>query len=123
MYGHPHIVGYPQIARDGGLSAFIKEKVHKAAEVHTTAVQLANKAGLKILAGTDPVLPGMHGKNYMELVYLIADGLEPLTAWYGATGLAAQEIGQGDTGTVAPGKRVDLLVCKTGHFRQTGSHG
>lgn len=96
------------------LSPFVKEKVHKAAEVHTAAVQLANKVGLQILAGTDPVLPGMHGKNYMELVYLIADGLEPLAAWYGATGLAAKEIGQYDTGTVAPGKRADLLICKPG---------
>ena len=35
-----------------------------------------------------------------------------LSAWWGATGLAAKEIGQHDTGTIAPGQRADLLVCR-----------
>jgi imidazolonepropionase-like amidohydrolase len=95
-----------------GLSPLVVEKAKRAAEVHTQAVQLAYAGGLKILAGTDPALPGMHGRNYMELVYLIKDGLAPLAAWYGATGLAATEIGQDDTGSLTPGKRADLLICQ-----------
>ncbi len=90
----------------------VKEKVKQVAEVHARAVQYAAKGGLKILAGTDAVLPGMHGQNYMEIAHLIADGLTPLQAWYGATGLAAAEIGQPDTGVLQPGMRADLLVCK-----------
>lgn len=96
------------------LSTFVKEKVQKAAEAHAKAVRLVANGGLKILMGTDPVLPGMHGKNFMELVYLVEDGVEPLVAWYGGTGLAAKEIRQDDTGTIAPNKRADLLICKPG---------
>jgi imidazolonepropionase-like amidohydrolase len=94
-----------------GLSPFVMEKVKKVAEVHRSAVEHAASGGLKILAGTDPVLPGMHGRNYMEIAALIDDGLSPLAAWYGATGLAAEEIGADDTGVVAAGRRADLVVA------------
>ncbi|MFB3146922.1 MAG: hypothetical protein ACE1ZO_07320, partial [Nitrospirales bacterium] len=60
---------------------------------------------------TDPILPNMHGRNYMEVVSLIQDGLSPLSAWYAGTGLAAERIGQDDTGHLVPGKRADLLLC------------
>ncbi len=100
------------LQKSNDLSAFVREKVKKVAEVHTKAVQYAAKGGLKILAGTDAVLPGMHGKNYLEITNLILDGLSPLKAWYGSTGLAADEIGQDDTGTLVAGKRADLLICK-----------
>lgn len=94
-----------------GLSPFVMEKVKRVAEVHQRAVQHAAAGGLKILAGTDAVLPGMHGRNWMEIVSLVKDGLSPLAAWYAATGLAASEIGQDDAGTLRAGQRADLLVC------------
>ena len=47
----------------------------------------------------------------MEMVHLMQDGLTNLEAWYGATGLAAPEVGQPDTGTLVPGQRADLLIC------------
>ncbi|MED5330586.1 MAG: amidohydrolase family protein [Planctomycetota bacterium] len=94
------------------LSPFVMEKVKQVREVHAAATQHAVTGGLKILGGTDPVLPGMHGRNYMELAYLIKEGLSPLQAWWGSTGLAASEIGQDDTGTLVPGQRADLLLCE-----------
>jgi len=81
-----------------GIDPFVMDKVKKVAEVHTKAVQFARSGGLKIVAGTDPVLPGMHGRNYMEIVHLIEDGLNPLEAWYGATGQAADVIQIADSG-------------------------
>ena len=95
-----------------GLSPFVMEKVKQAAEVHAQAVDHARKNGLRILAGTDPVLPGMHGRNYMEIVALVKDGLDPLHAWHAMTGAAAEEIGQSDSGVLAAGKRADLLLCE-----------
>lgn len=92
-----------------GLDPFVMEKVKHVNESHQSAVQFASSGGLKILAGTDPILPGMHGRNFMEVVRLVDDGLNPLQAWWGATGLAADEIGQRDAGTVTPGQRADLL--------------
>lgn len=101
-----------ELTKEQNLSDFVKEKVKKVTEVHQKAVEYAYRGGLKILAGTDPVLPRMHGRNYMEIQYLIKDGLSPLAAWHGATGLAAEEIGQSDAGTIEVGKRADFLVCK-----------
>jgi imidazolonepropionase-like amidohydrolase len=48
----------------------------------------------------------------MELVALIQEGVPPLAAWFGATGLAAEQLGLMDTGTVVEGRRADLLVCQ-----------
>jgi imidazolonepropionase-like amidohydrolase len=95
-----------------GLSPFVMEKVRKAGETHRAAVKAAGKSGLKILAGTDPVLPGMHGRNYLEIAALARDGLTPLAAWHAMTGAAAAEIGQLDAGTLVEGQRADLLLCK-----------
>ena len=75
-------------------------------------MQAAGASGLKILAGTDPVLPGMHGRNYLEIAALERDGLSPLAAWHAMTGLAAAEIGQTDAGTLEEGQRADILLCK-----------
>jgi len=97
-------------ARD--LSDFVTQKVRQVAEAHSQAVRIAHDSGLNILAGTDPVLPNMHGRNYMELVALMNDGIPPLTAWYGATGLAAKQIGQDEVGVLTSGHRADLLVCR-----------
>jgi imidazolonepropionase-like amidohydrolase len=88
-------------------------KIKQVAEVHRKAVEYSSKGGLKILAGTDAVMRGMHGRNYMELACLVEDGLSPLSAWHGMTGLGASEVGQDDTGTLQPGKRADLLVCRS----------
>ncbi len=101
-----------ELVESGNLSPFVMEKVKKVAEVHHRAVEFAAKGGLKILAGTDAVLAGMHGRNYMEIAHLIKDGLSPLQAWYGATGLAAEEIEQDDAGVIEKGRRADLLICK-----------
>lgn len=101
-----------ELQRAEGLSDFVMEKVKKVAAVHARAVEFAASGDLPILAGTDPVLPGMHGRNYMELHYLIHEGVSALAAWYGATGLAAREIGADDTGTIEPGKRADLLLAR-----------
>lgn len=95
-----------------GLSEFVKEKVRQVTEVHAQAVAYAAAGGLPILAGTDPVLIGMHGRNYLEIAALVKDGLKPLQAWHGMTGLAAAEIGQDDTGVLEEGRRADLLVCE-----------
>lgn len=94
-----------------GLSDFVRDKAKRAYEVHAQAVQYARDGGLKILMGTDGVWPGMHGRNWMELVHLMREGLSNLQAWHGSTGAPAPEIGQDDTGVLEPGKRADLLIC------------
>lgn len=95
-----------------GLTPFVRDKAKRAAEVHAKAVHYARKGGLRILGGTDPVMPYMHGRNYMELVALMNDGLTGLEAWHSMTGLAAKQIGADDTGWIKPGQLADLLLCE-----------
>ncbi len=94
-----------------GLTAAVMDKVQQVSAVHAEAVRIAHASGLKMLTGTDPILPNMHGRNFMEIVSLMQDGLSSLSAWYAGTGLAAERIGQDDTGCLVPGKRADLLLC------------
>jgi len=101
-----------RLAQSGEFNEFISAKVQAVSESHAKAVKVAHASGLKLLAGTDPVLPDMHGRNYMELVALIQEGVPPLAAWFGATGLAAGQLGLTDTGAVVEGFRADLLVCQ-----------
>ncbi len=101
-----------RLLQSGQFNEFITSKVRAVSESHARAVKVAHASGLKILAGTDPVLPDMHGRNYMELVALIQEGIPSLTAWFGATGLAAEQLDLSDTGMVVEGRRADLLICQ-----------
>ncbi|MEQ1893261.1 MAG: amidohydrolase family protein [Planctomycetota bacterium] len=100
-----------ELTRAQGLAPLVMEKVKQVNAHHARAVQHALTGELPILAGTDAVWPGMHGRNWMELAHLQRDGVPTLRAWHGATGLAAREIGAGDTGTLVAGQRADLLLC------------
>ena len=96
-----------------GVSDFVAGKIRQVAQAHAEAVRVACASGLRMIAGTDPILPRMHGRNYMEMVSLIQDGLAPLSAWHSATGLAAECIDQHDTGKLLPGYRADLLLSRS----------
>ncbi len=101
-----------RLLQSGEFNEFITSKVQAVSESHARAVKAAHASGLKLLAGTDPVLPDMHGRNYMELVALIQEGVPSLAAWFGATGLAAEQLGLTETGMLVEGRRADLLVCR-----------
>jgi len=101
-----------ELPKAGGLSEFVMGKVRQVIEVHAEAVRFAHEGGLPILAGTDAVLPGMHGRNWAEIGALVSEGLGALDAWFASTGLAAKHIHQSDAGTLLPGQRADLLVCR-----------
>jgi imidazolonepropionase-like amidohydrolase len=58
----------------------------------------------------------MHGKNYMELVVLVRNGLSPLAAWHSSTGLAATQIDVPQAGTIAAGQFADLVFCSVNVF-------
>ena len=77
---------------------------------HIASLQKALAAGVKIVAGTDAG-GHEHNINAQELQYLVEAGLSPMQALQAATGWAAECLGlEGDVGTVAPGKRADLVV-------------
>lgn len=78
-----------------------------------TVVQL-NSAHVQILAGTDAPNPGTsHGVSiHRELELLVRSGLSPQEALAAATSVPAAVFHLDDRGTIAPGKRADLLLVK-----------
>jgi len=73
------------------------------------------RAGGVLLAGPDPtgnggVLPGFGDQRELEL--LVEAGFTPVEAIHIATENGARYLGRADIGTVAPGKRADLVLIK-----------
>ncbi len=101
-----------ELPRVDGVSDFVAGKIRQVVQAHAEAVRIAHAGGLRMITGTDPILPRMHGRNYMEMVSLIQDGLDSLSAWYSGTGLAAECIGQDDAGKLLPGYRADFLLSR-----------
>jgi imidazolonepropionase-like amidohydrolase len=66
-------------------------------------------AGVPIVAGTDGAVPGVSLLRALELY--VAAGLTPMQAIQTATSVAARSLGlEDDVGTIAPGRRADLIV-------------
>jgi imidazolonepropionase-like amidohydrolase len=82
-----------------------KQIIPLAQESHRQAI----KAGVKIAFGTDAgVYP--HGVNAREFAVYVGYGLTPLEAIRTATIGAADLLGVGDRGTIAPGQLADLVA-------------
>jgi len=105
-----------ELKRTPNLPPAVVDKVERVSDAHARAVVTAAAGGLRILAGTDPVLPGMHGRNYLEIVHLVRSGVSPLAAWFSMTGAAAERLGLDDGGVLAAGKRADLVLYNADVF-------
>ncbi len=72
-------------------------------------IKAAHDAGVPIIAGTDEGIPAY--SVYRELELYVKAGFTPMDALRAATAVAAQAMRvDKDLGTIAPGKRADLLV-------------
>jgi len=95
----------PAELQAAGLEAFQKQEKF---------VGMCNRAGVRIIAGTDgpgigSLLPGFGLHRELEL--LVASGLSSLQALRAATLTAAEALGKDDRlGTVEPGKFADMVV-------------
>lgn len=70
----------------------------------------AISAGVPVALGTDAGI-APHGSNLTELALLVAHGLSPMAALVAGTSGAARMLGIADEfGTVAPGRRADLVL-------------
>ena len=69
----------------------------------------AYRAGVKFAFGTDTGV-SKHGDNATEFAELLKDGMTPAQAISSATVAAAEALGRDDLGTIAPGKRADLIA-------------
>jgi imidazolonepropionase-like amidohydrolase len=85
-------------------------KAKEVVEIHRDAFRRAVDAGVKIAMGTDSgVTP--HGRNLAELPLMAAGGMTPAAVLKATTLDAAALMGlEGDSGSLEPGKRADLVV-------------
>jgi imidazolonepropionase-like amidohydrolase len=91
-------------------------KARSVIEAHAESFRKAAAAGVKIAMGTDAVgYP--HGRNLEELELMAANGLAPVDVLRSATSVAADLLGVSeDLGTIAPGKRADVVVLQGDPF-------
>ena len=77
---------------------------------HRESLRLAIEMGVKVVAGTDAG-GWVHGNNAQEISCLVDNGMSPMQAIVAATGHGAQCLGMdADIGTLAPGKKADLIL-------------
>ena len=98
------------LAEDPRLPDAVRDKLRGLGRPEFEAFHLAAEAGVKVAMGTDtPVAP--HGTNLNELAHMAANGFTPTQALVAATSSAAELMGlQDELGTIAPGKRADVVV-------------
>jgi imidazolonepropionase-like amidohydrolase len=108
----PTLATYAALADEGldqGMPAAQHAKVFEVLDAGLGALELAHRAGLPIVYGTD-LLGGMHRRQLTELT--IRSEVQPAAdVLRSATTVAARLLGlEGQVGVVAPGASADLLV-------------
>jgi imidazolonepropionase-like amidohydrolase len=108
----PTLATYAALASEGleqGMPADQHAKVFEVLDAGLAALELAHRAGLPIVYGTD-LLGGMHRRQLTELT-LRAQVQPAADVLRSATTVAARLVGlEGRIGVVAPGAFADLLV-------------
>ena len=99
-------------AEAAGLLGHTLERAQEVAVAHRQNVAAAHRAGVPIVAGTDMGTPFTYADTiHRELEELVAIGLKPLEAIEAATRRGARALAlDADLGSVAPGRRADLVV-------------
>jgi imidazolonepropionase-like amidohydrolase len=88
----------------------VAEKAQRVIAAHASSFARAVAAGVKVAMGTDTGV-GPHGSNLDELPLMASGGMTPAQVLAATTKSAAELLRLGDeTGTIAPGKRADLVV-------------
>jgi len=118
----PTLATYAALADEGlehGMPAAQHAKVFEVLDAGLEALELASRAGLPIVYGTD-LLGGMHRRQLTELT--IRSEVQPAAeVLRSATTVAARLLGlQGQVGVVAPGALADLLVVDGNPLERIG---
>lgn len=98
--------------------------IHDAVHPETRPnVKLMADAGVMIVLGSDSFHGrGAFGDNTLEEAELMeAAGMTPQQVLSAATSVAARHIGRPDVGSVAPGKRADLIVLRANPLESVGN--
>lgn len=94
----------------GSVAPYALRKAQEVVEAHTASFRYAVEQGVKIAMGTDMGV-GPHGPNAEELQLMVEAGMTSMQAIVATTKTAAECSRIGHlTGTIEPGKHVDLLA-------------
>jgi imidazolonepropionase-like amidohydrolase len=111
-------------SRGNGIPQFMLEKAQEIARIRKETLSRAIARGVPVVMGTDAGTPdNFHGKNAMELVQYVREGLmTEMEAIRASTLTAAEALGLGDClGTLERGKYADLLLLKSDPLRDIES--
>ena len=105
-----------RLTTEQGVPEPVKEKLRALGRPELDAFRMAVDAGVRVAMGTDcPVAP--HGTNLRELQLMAEHGMSPSQALVAATSRAAELMGlEDELGTIAPGKRGDVVVVSGDPF-------
>jgi imidazolonepropionase-like amidohydrolase len=103
---------------EGGLPEYAYRKAKFVEEAAVKSLQMAIKAGVKIVLGTDAGTAfNFHGDNAEELELLVENGMSTKQALGSATTVASELLGMGDKiGSLAPGKFADIIAVNGDPF-------
>jgi imidazolonepropionase-like amidohydrolase len=96
-----------------GAPDFVVRKARGLDQVHEQTFQLALQHGVPIAMGTDcsGTALGPHGRNALELEYMVKAGMSPMAVIEATTANGARALGiDREVGTIEPGKRADLVA-------------
>ncbi len=97
--------------KDNGISDYVVEKAVRVYDKHRESFTMFYKAGGKIAMGTDAGTPfNLHGKNAMELSYMVECGMSPLDSLKSATSVAHELMTLNDRGQIKEGFKADMLI-------------
>ncbi|MGQ0650934.1 MAG: amidohydrolase family protein [Betaproteobacteria bacterium] len=113
------LVRWSRRARMDGVDAWRKAAAARA-QAFLEAVAILHQEGAPLLAGTDSLNPwNVQGRSlHAELANFVAAGMTPFEALRCATSEAARFLGESARcGTLAPGKRADLVLLRADPLR------
>jgi imidazolonepropionase-like amidohydrolase len=97
-------------ASGASLPETVLRKARETVEAHRDSFRRAVAAGVRIAMGTDSAVTP-HGENLRELALMAEGGMKPEEVLVATTSSAAELLGlDGELGTIAPGKRADLVM-------------
>jgi len=102
--------------RGNGIPQFMLDKAKELGVTRKETLHRAINKGVSVIMGTDAgTTDNFHGKNAMELVRYVQEGLmTEMEAIRASTQTAAEALGLGESiGTIENGKQADLLVLES----------